>query len=422
MNGERKLFRVQTIILVLIALLVGYYVGVTKINLDWKSYKPVVTINSKEPPPALTSIDFAPFWVVWQKLESEYYDKSKLDAQKMLNGAIEGMVGSIGDPFTSYFPPQQNEDFKAGLAGQFQGIGAELGVEEDRIIVVAPLKGSPALKAGIKPGDTILEVDGKSTFKWSLSQAVENIRGPKGTEVILTVLHKDAKETSEIKITRDIITVESVEAWVKKVEDIESVKLPDKKGKKIAYISLSQFGDNTNKEWLAAVNKIALETGGEDSVGGLIFDLRNNPGGYLSDAAFISSEFLKSGDVVVIEEEGSGKKTTLRVDRKGLFQEIPLIVLINRGSASAAEIVAGALRDHGRATLMGENSFGKGTIQQAEDLGDGAGLHVTIAKWLTPNEEWVNGVGLKPDIEVKPDEKDPKRDVVLEKAIVELLK
>ncbi|HBB76285.1 MAG: hypothetical protein A2186_04190 [Candidatus Levybacteria bacterium RIFOXYA1_FULL_41_10] len=422
MNGEKKLIRFQTVILVLIALLVGYYIGVTRINLAWKNYKPVIIVQSKEPPPALTSIDFAPFWIVWQKLEAEYYDKSKLDAQKMLIGAIGGMVGSIGDPFTSYFPPQQNEDFKSGLAGQFQGIGAELGTEEDRIIVVAPLKGSPALNAGVRPGDTILEVDGKSTFKWSLSQAVEKIRGPKGTGVVLTVLHKDAKETTKIKIVRDVITVESTESWVKKVGDIDSVKLPSAKDKKIAYISLSQFGDNTNKEWLSAVNKITLETNGGKSVEGLILDLRNNPGGYLSDAAFISSEFLKQDSVVVIEEEGNGKKTILRAERKGLLQEIPLIVLINKGSASASEIVAGALRDHGRATLLGENSFGKGTVQQAEDLGDGAGLHITIAKWLTPNEEWINVVGLKPDIEVKPDEKDLKHDAVLEKAIEELLK
>ena len=412
----------QIILLVLIAALIGYYAGVTKINLEWKNYKPSAQVSSKEPPPTISHIDFSSFWTVWQKIETDYYDKTKLDPQKMLNGAIEGMVRSLGDPFTTYLPPTQNDNFKQGLAGQFQGIGAELGLEENRIIVVAPLNGSPAQKAGIRAGDTILEVDGESTFNWSLSQAVEKIRGPKGSEVTLTILHKGDQKTTKIKIIRDVITIESVVYWVKKIGEIEGINIRDSKDKRVAYIGLSQFGDNTNEEWTSAINKLSLETSGGKNIEGLILDLRNNPGGYLSDAAFISSEFIERGSVVVIEEEAGGKRSTLTADRKGLFLDVPLIILINKGSASASEIVAGALRDHKRVKLIGEISFGKGTIQKAEDLGNGAGLHITIAKWLTPNGEWVNETGLKPDIEVAVDQKDLSHDSQLERAVLELIK
>lgn len=414
--------KIQFILIILISLLVGYYIGVNKINFDWKNYQPQISVESKQPPPEVTNVDFAQFWNVWQKLERDYYDKTKLNPAKMLNGAISGMVGSLEDPFTVYLPPTQNDNFKEGLAGQFQGIGAELGLRDKQIIVISPLKGSPAIEAGIKAQDAILAVDGASTANWSLTQAVEKIRGPKGTTVVLTILSKDKKDSKDVKIVRDVITVKSVEAWVKKVRDIQGIKF-DKKlaDTKVAYISLSQFGDNTNSEWLSAINQLNLDIKKEQAVKGAIFDLRNNPGGYLTDAVFIASEFLSSGSTVVLEEE-SGNRTILRANRRGLLTEIPLIVLINKGSASASEIVAGALRDSSRATLVGETSFGKGTIQQAEDLGGGAGLHVTIAKWLTPNEEWVNGKGLKPDVEVALLSKEPERDTQLEKAIQELVK
>jgi carboxyl-terminal processing protease len=418
----QKTPRIQLVLVVLISLLVGYYAGVNKINFDWKNYRPNLTVEGKEPPSQVSSVDFNQFWTVWQKLESNYYDKTKLDSQKMLNGAISGMVQSLDDPFTVYLPPVQNDNFKQGLAGQFQGIGAELGVKDQKIIVISPINGSPAQKAGIRAGDFILAVNGQSTASMTLSQAVEKIRGQKGTSVTLTVTPKDKNEPKEVKIVRDVITVKSVDSWIKKAKDIDSIKVDNAKGEgEIAYISLSQFGDNTNSEWLALINDLNLKLSNNKNVKGIVFDLRNNPGGYLTDAVFIASEFLKEGTSVVHEEEASGK-TTLKVNRRGLLQDIPVIVLINKGSASASEIVAGALRDHDRATLIGETSFGKGTIQQAEDLGNGSGLHVTIAKWLTPNETWVNGKGLTPDISVQLDTKQPERDLQLEKAVTELVK
>lgn len=425
----KKIKSLQFIILLIISGLIGYYFGTNSVKISWKKYQPSLAVVSKEAPVSIGNVDFSIFWNVWQKLEEEYYDKTKLDATKMLNGAIEGMVQSVGDPYTMYLPPVQNTSFKDGMAGQFSGIGAELGMKDKQVIVIAPLAGSPAEKAGIKAGDAILKVDSELTANWTLTQAVEKIRGQKGTIVNLTVLHKDVKATSEIKITRDVITVKSVNEWIKDVKDIDAIKVSDNQKGKVAYIGLSQFGDSTNKDWLDAINKIFLQMEKEKDIKGLIVDLRNNPGGYLTDAVFIASEFLKKGTVVVREEGAQGEKIVLPVERKGLFtdEKINLIILINKGSASASEIVSGALRDNkvngkSRAILIGETSFGKGTIQQADDLGNGAGIHITIAKWLTPNNFWVNGTGLKPDIEVKLDIKDPSHDSQLERAVLELTK
>ncbi|PIP75106.1 MAG: hypothetical protein CO135_03545 [Candidatus Levybacteria bacterium CG_4_9_14_3_um_filter_35_16] len=419
---KNRVTAIQIILLILISFFGGYFFGVNKVQLDWKNYKPQISVTDKEPPAGVTNIDFSPFWIVWQKVEAGYYDKTKLDPQKMLNGAIAGTLQSLGDPFTVYLPPVQNTNFKQGLAGQFSGIGAELGVKGRDVIVIAPLEGSPAEKAGVKAGDVIVKVDGVSTNGWNISQVVEKIRGPKGVEVKVSVIHKDLSKTVDIKIIRDIITVKSVNGWVKKIGDIENVNLPkDKKDLKIAYIRLSQFGDGTNKDWTILINKLSGQIKSDKNVKGIVFDLRNNPGGYLTDAVFISSEFLSQGTPVVSEESSMDKKTLYSV-RTGELIDIPLLILINRGSASASEIVSGALRDNKKVLLIGETSFGKGTVQQAEDLGGGSGLHVTVAKWLTPSGVWINGVGLKPDIEVKLDAKTPTHDTQLEKAIQELVK
>ncbi len=412
----------QIVVLLLIAGLIGYFVGVNKVSYEWRGYKPEISVINKEPPANIGNVDFSLFWNVWEKLGTSYYDKKVIDPQKLLNGAISGMVASLDDPYTVFLPPTQNSSFKNGMAGKFEGIGAELGMKGKQIIVVSPLDGSPAQKAGITAQDAILKVDNQSTAGWTLSQAVDKIRGQKGTDVSLLVLHKSQDNPATIKITRDTITIKSVDGWVKKVKDIEKINISDKKSVDdgIAYIRLSQFGDNTNQEWLNVINRLDLEIKKQNAKG-VILDLRNNPGGYLTDATFVASEFIKDG-TVVIQDKGNGDKTIFSVNRKGLLTDIPVIVLINKGSASASEIVAGALKDHNRAKLVGETSFGKGTIQQAEDLGNGAGLHVTIAKWLTPKETWVHGKGLTPDISVDLDEKDPAHDTQLEKAIQELVK
>lgn len=426
---KKRTQRVRIILLILISLFAGYYFGVNKVAVDWKNYAPKLSVVNKEPPVGETTVDFSQFWTVWSKLQTTYYDKTKLDPQNMLNGAITGMVQSLGDPFTMYLPPVQNGSFKDGLAGEFQGIGAELGMDSaNQVIIIAPLSGSPAIKAGVKAGDAILKVDGKLTTGWDLNKAVNNIRGPKGTQVVLNVLHKGDAASKDITITRDVITVKSVDGWVKEIKDVANIKETDvlkaNQNSAIAYIKLSQFGDQTNKDWATLVNKLSLDMQKEKNFKGIILDLRNNPGGYLTDAAYIAGEFLSQGTPVVIEDNGMDKQT-LSVTRQGIFvdqSKYPLIVLIDKGSASASEIVSGAMQDYGRAKLVGEQSFGKGTIQQAEDLGNGAGLHVTIAKWLTPKERWIHGIGLTPDVLVALDAKDPSTDTQLEKAIEELVK
>ena len=425
----------RIIIVVLLAFLGGYFFGINKVTFDWKGYVPQFQIINKEPPTGDITIDATPFWTVWQSLETNYYDKTKLDQQKMLNGAITGMVNSLGDPFTMYLPPVQNTDFKQGLAGQFSGIGAELGTKDKNIIVIAPLDGSPAEKAGIKAGDIVLKVDGQSVVGQDLSKVVTQIRGTKGTSVTLTVQHADGKQ-ADIKIIRDVITVKSV------AMNIESANCGQNGCKNVskdtctgngctefAYIRLSQFGDNTNTEWSNLVKGIADKISQDKNIKGVVFDLRNNPGGYLTDAQFIASEFLPVGVKVVSEDPCPAQDCVLTAGRQqgqqqGLLidPKIKVVVLINGGSASASEIVSGALRDNKRAILVGEKSYGKGTVQQAQDLGDGAGLHVTIAKWLTPNGTWVHGVGLTPDVSVGLDSNHPAEDTQLEKAVFELLK
>lgn len=416
--------KLRTVLAICIALSIGYFVGVTKINIDNRNFKPHVEISSKEPPASVTHADFTQFWNVLSKIESDYYNKKAIDQQKILDGAIAGMVESLDDPYTVYLPPTQNSDFKQGLAGKFEGIGAELGLKNKQIIVVAPLDGSPAQKAGIKPGDTIVKVNDQVTFGWTLNEVVDKIRGPKGTSVKLAIVKNQGEKPTDINIVRDTITVKSLTTYTKSAKEIESIKKTAAKSPiaddKIIYIRLSQFGDSTNNEWLKLSNDAATRLKTEKDIKGIVFDLRNNPGGYLTDAVYIASEFVKDGNAV-LQEDKNGDRTPFPVSGKGLLYDVPIVVLINKGSASAAEIVAGSLRDHKRAILVGETSFGKGIIQEAEDLGGGAGLHVTIAKWLTPNGNWVgngkNGEGLKPDIEVKLDEKDPSLDTQLQKAI-----
>ncbi|TSC53200.1 MAG: Uncharacterized protein LiPW16_457 [Microgenomates group bacterium LiPW_16] len=384
---------------------IGYNLGKYEVSLSWKNFKPQFSVTNTAPP-ASRPIDFSLFWDVWDRLEKNYIDKKALDPQKMVWGAISGMVQSLGDPYTAFLTPQQQKETKEELGGQFEGIGAQLGIKDKKIVVVAPLKDTPAEKAGIKAGDWIVKVDGKDTASWTLPEAVSEIRGPRGTKVVLTIIHEGEEKPVEIAITRDTILVESVE-W------------QEKKG--IAYLKLSRFGDQTSAEWEKAVREIVSSYQKED-VRGLVLDLRNNPGGYLSGAVYIGGEFLPVGTLIVQQEQASGARQTYSVDRQGKLLDIPMTILINKGSASASEIVAGALRDHNRAKLVGEISFGKGSIQEAQDLPGGAGLHITTAKWLLPKGEWINGTGIKPDFEVKMDEKDATADPQLEKAIELLLK
>jgi carboxyl-terminal processing protease len=424
-----KANQLRILVIIIITFLIGYYVGVSKVTFDWSNFQPNLQVSSKEPPASTQFVDTSRMWLVLQKVEEMYYDKSAIDANKMLDGAIAGMVASLGDPYTVYLPPVQNTNFKQNLAGQFEGIGAELGLKGKDVVVIAPLDGSPSNKAGIKAGDIILGVNNQSIAGEDLNTIVDKIRGPKGTAVTLNIEHKGSTSPIAIKIVRDTITVKSLTTWTRKVSDIDGINrkaegLSQAGDDKIVYIRLSEFGDNTNAEWQKIAISVNNQLKSDKSIKGVVFDLRNNPGGYLNDAVYIISEFVKSG-TAVMQEDSDGKRTAYPVTGKGLLTDVPVIVLINKGSASASEIVSGALHDNNRAKLVGENSFGKGTIQQAEDLGNGAGLHVTIAKWLTPNGTWVgngkDGKGLTPDFAVQLDPKDPSHDTQLEKAIEVLI-
>jgi len=401
---------------------IGYRLGEYRTSKSQSGVQVVVN----QAAPSTINVNFSLFWDVWQRLNRSYIDKTSLDAQKMVWGAISGMVNSLNDPYTLFLPPKENTEFKQDLGGQFEGIGAQLDTKDGHIIIVAPLKGMPAEKAGVKAGDYVVKVDDVETTGWTVAQAVAKIRGPRGTTVMLTLFRENEAKPLEISIVRNTITVSSVDSWVKSVSQvteisgISSIQSFENNGK-VAYIRLSRFGDRTNDEWTAAVKDLSSQYASSKDIKGFILDLRNNPGGYLESSVFIASEFIKTG-IVVSQKNSDGSVQEYPVERKGLLLDIPMVVLINKGSASAAEIVAGALRDYKRATLVGETSFGKGSVQTPEDLPDGAGLHITTGKWLLPKGDSINKTGVTPDVLVPMDTLTASTDAQLAKAIEILLK
>ena len=356
--------------------------------------------------------DMGLFWTVWGRLEDQYLDPKAIDPKKMVYGAIEGMTQALGDPYTSFFPPTENTRSKEDLSGEFSGVGIQLGFVDKTLAVMSPLPDNPAIKAGIKAGDLIIRIKDeqkkvdKDTNGININEAVDLIRGKSGTEVILTIYReKDKEPTKEFKLTRQTILVPSVTLeWVGEKKNIPLLKV-------------NKFGEKTAAEWDKSVKEILAKKTGM----GVVLDLRNNPGGYLQRAVDLGSEFIADG--LIVSQAGKTETENFRVNRQGRFVGQNLVVLINKGSASASEILAGALRERVGAKLVGENSFGKGTVQEAEELPGGAGIHITIAKWLLPSGKNIHGEGLKPDVEVKYEvnEKDSKADNQLDKAIEVLL-
>jgi carboxyl-terminal processing protease len=402
---------------------IGYRLGERKASISITSDKRIIV--NQEPPPGL-DVNFSLFWDVWQRLARSYIDKTAVNPQKMVWGAISGMVNALGDPYTVFLPPKDNSDFKSDLGGQFEGIGAQLGIKDGRIVIIAPLLGMPAEKAGIRAGDYILRVDDEDTTGWSVTQAVTKIRGPRGTEVTLEIFHEGDSSPVDITVVRDTITVSSVTWWVKRPSEIQEISgmpaAPEfaNRTNPVAYIQLSRFGDNTNDDWSRAVAEISARYAADTSIKGLVLDLRNNPGGYLESAVYVASEFVKSGTIVT-QANSDGSRQSYPVEHTGKFLTIPVVVLINEGSASAAEIVAGALRDFNRATLVGETSFGKGSVQTPEDLPDGSGLHITTGKWLMPRGGSIDKEGVTPDVVVEMDEATATSDAQLARAVELLL-
>ena len=374
-------------------------------------YKALLNTSSQS---SNKNIDFNLFWQTWDRLEEKYVDQKKIDPVKMFYGAIKGMVASVGDPYTFFLTPEENKDAKDDLGGKFTGIGAQLGLKDNQIIIIAPLKDSPALKAGIKAGDIIKKVDGESTEGWTLIQAVSKIRGEAGSKVKLTITRD--KTDKKFEIVREEIKVASIE--YKKEAPIDCKD----NCKEVGYIKINQFGENTNYEWDKAIDFIL-----ENNLKGLIVDVRDNPGGFLESSVYIASEFLQKGKLVVKQESTQGLNKDYKSTRNGNLQNEKIVILINEGSASASEILAGALRDYKVATLVGAKTFGKGSVQEALDLKKGAGLHVTVAKWILPNGEWINGKGINPNVAIKNEVENGNtltrdKDIQLEKAIEILLK
>lgn len=403
MKFKLNLRSARLIIIVVLLMVVsgwtGFWLGTHQFQIDF-SQKGIVKIDRKIPTDK-QDVDFALFWDVWDRLEKGYLEKEDINPAQMVFGAIQGMVASLGDPYTVFLKPPENKEVKDDLNGSFEGVGIQLGYKDDQLAVIAPLKGTPADKAGVKAGDLILKINEESTSGLSADEAAQKIRGPKGSTVKLTLIHTGEKEPYEVEIIRDTIVVPSVE-----------VDFLSSNDQTVAHLKLLKFGDRTAEEWEKAINQIIDH---QPQVAGVVLDLRNNPGGYLTGSVFIASEFLSSG-IIVQQEQASGLKETYSVDRQGKLLKQPLVVLINEGSASASEIVAGSLRDHQRAGIVGAKSFGKGTIQEAEDLPGGAGLHITTARWLLPSGESIDEIGLKPDVEIK-DDPETEADEQLAKAI-----
>jgi carboxyl-terminal processing protease len=342
---------------------------------------------------------FKLFWEAWNWVDKEFYDRAALDPTKITYGAIRGMLQTLGDPHSYFIDPQEREVSETQLRGGFQGIGAYVELTADgKVRIVAPQDGSPAQEAGIRAGDIILQVDGNSINGMNLVQAVALIRGPKGTKVSLTLQRDGEVEPISIEVSRADIKVESVQARAL--------------DHNVGYVRVSQFGQQTAKELKEAIQGLS-----KDNPSGIVLDLRGNPGGYLASAIDVSSLFLEDG-VVLYELQSNGERQAYRVKRGNMVTTLPMAVLVDRGSASAAEIVAGALQDHQRAQLVGEKTFGKGSMQSVHALSDGSSVHVTIARWLTPKERPINGNGLVPDVAVElPQPLEPGTDPVLDKAV-----
>ena len=345
------------------------------------------------------SVDFNLFWEVWDMLKKDYVNRDKLNEKEMFYGAIRGLVASVGDPYTIFMNPKEAKQFDEDLAGTFEGIGAEIGIKKENLVIVAPLPESPAEKAGLRAGDWINKINGESTAGLSVDQAVGKIRGPKGTIVTLNIVRGDLPDGKDFKIARDVIVVKSVVTKMR--ED------------GIYILTISSFNDDTEQLFNKAVADIV-----EKNPKGLIVDLRNNPGGYLDTAVEVASEWIDGG-VIVTEKFSDQKKNEYLTRGLHRLKDIPTIALINQGSASASEIVAGALQDTLKAKLVGKQSFGKGSVQTLETLPDGSSLKVTVAQWLTPKGINISEQGIKPDVEVDltPKDYEESKDPQMDKAI-----
>lgn len=361
-----------------------------------------VTSQDTGTPSELSEL-FQPFWYAWQLVHQNYVDQPVNDTV-LMQGAIRGMMQSLGDPHTSYMDPDQYRQANTPLEGEYEGIGAWVDISGEYLKIISPMPNSPAEKAGLKAEDQIVAVDGEDVTGMDGNLVLRRVLGPAGTQVTLTIRRPEMTETFDVTITRAKIVIPGVES--KMLEG------------NIAYIQIFTFGENTEKDLRQQLEDLMAQ-----NPVGIILDLRNNGGGYLYTAVAVVSQFISSGPVLY-EVYGDGKRDTYKALGNGIATEIPLVVLVNEGTASASEITAGAIQDYQRGTLVGTTTFGKGSVQIWQPLGtDDGAVRITVARWLTPKERQINGIGLTPDIEVPITDEDiaAKRDPQLEKAI-ELLR
>jgi carboxyl-terminal processing protease len=342
--------------------------------------------------------DFKQYWLVWDRIKQKFAHQPVKDAD-LLYGSIQGLVASLGDPHSVFFPPQAAEDFTKDLSGELEGIGAEIGIKNNLLVVISPLPASPAEKAGLLAGDIILKIDAEITDGMDTGTAVSKIRGKANTVVVLTIMRDKVLKPKEISITRAKINV-------------PSVTFSAKKGN-IGYFRISQFNQDTTKDFERYISLLPPSTKG------VVIDLRNNPGGYLDTAVDVASKWVAAGELVVSEKGLNGLHEEFKAVGDQPLSHIKTVVLVNKGSASASEILAGALQDFKLATIVGEQTFGKGSVQDLETFPDGSALKLTIAEWFTPFGRNINKEGITPDVVVKQDYDKEKigEDKVLSKAL-----
>jgi carboxyl-terminal processing protease len=414
-NKEGSLLKkISLFILFLIALLLSFGAGVymsqnnetiKELAKEGNVYLGEVTGKYSRSPEGKLSqdVNFSLYWEVWDALHEKYVDKDNISDKELFYGSIEGMVRAIDDPYSVFMDPREAKKFQESLnETSFEGIGAEISIRDDILTVVSPLEGTPADKAGLRPGDKILAIDGTSTANINLDEAVQKIRGKKGTEVVLTIARKSFQEPQDIPIVRGEIVVKSVKTEMKN---------------DIFIIEITNFKNDT----FGLFNQAVQEAVQKDPKG-IILDMRNNPGGYLQGAVEVASEWIENGNVV-IEEFADKKRREYEAKGVARLKDFNTVVLINQGSASASEIVAGALQDHKEAVIMGEKSFGKGSVQSLQDFENNASVKITVAKWLTPSGDTIEEKGIEPDIKIEmtQEDYDQVKDPQLDKAL-ELLK
>lgn len=334
---------------------------------------------------------FDVFWEVWDLVDQYFVDQDKIDPTRMTYGAINGMLATLGDDnHTIFFSPEEAEQQESQLEGSFEGIGAFVEGHETGFRIVAPIHGSPAEEAGILAGDIVLKVDGEDIGGIPEWEIISRIRGPAGTSVVLTVLHPNESEPTDITVVRGKIDVESV-TWAR-IPETDYI-----------YLQISQFAADTGDELQKALEAIDAKIAAGETIAGVVLDLRNNPGGYLQEALRVNTQFLDTGKVILHERDADGEFRTYRSVGNGLARTYPMIVLINQGTASAGEITAGALKENGRARLVGQPTLGTGTVLQPFNLSDGSVLRLGVTNWLTPEKNLIKGEGVQPDSLVSQD-------------------